>query len=94
MNALDSVLGWMAIGAAASLAAMIWPFLRGGSGVIIKLLLGPLGAIAGAVTSHLLMPNETPGTRLLFAAVGAIVLLLVSQVAWQRYARSKTFATR
>ena len=46
MNALDSVLGWMAIGAAASLAAMIWPFLRGGAGVIIKLLLGPLGAIA------------------------------------------------
>lgn len=92
MNALDSVLGWMAIGAAASLAAMMWPFLRGGSGVIIKLLLGPLGAIAGAVTSHLVLRDESPATRLLFAAFGAIALLVVSQIAWQRYARSKTFA--
>ena len=89
MNALDSVLGWMAIGAAASLAAMIWPFLRGGAGVILKLLLGPLGAIAGAVISHLILPNESSNERLLFAAVGAIVALALTQVAWQRYARGK-----
>ena len=89
MNALDSVLGWMAIGAAASLAAMIWPFLRGGAGVILKLLLGPLGAIAGAVLSHFILPNESSSERLFFAAVGAIVALALTQVAWQRYARSK-----
>jgi uncharacterized membrane protein YeaQ/YmgE (transglycosylase-associated protein family) len=90
MNALNSVLGWMAIGAAASLAAMMWPFLRGGGGVIIKLLLGPLGAIAGALVSRLIVPGESPTACLLFAAVGAIVALVVSQVAWQRYARSKS----
>jgi uncharacterized membrane protein YeaQ/YmgE (transglycosylase-associated protein family) len=89
MNALDSVLGWMAIGAAASLAAMIWPFMHGGAGVIIKLLLGPLGAVAGAVISHLLIPNEPPAERLFFAAVGAIVALALTQVAWSRYVRSK-----
>jgi uncharacterized membrane protein YeaQ/YmgE (transglycosylase-associated protein family) len=90
MNALDSVLGWMAIGAAASLAAMIWPFLRGGAGVILKLLLGPLGAIAGALISHLIAPNESSNARLFFAALGSIVALALTQVAWQRYARTKT----
>ncbi|HEX4449187.1 MAG TPA: hypothetical protein VH044_20755 [Polyangiaceae bacterium] len=90
MNALDSVLGWMAIGSAASLAAMMWPFLRGGAGVIIKLLLGPLGAIAGALISRLMVPSESPAERLVFAAVGAVVALVVSQITWQRYARSKS----
>jgi uncharacterized membrane protein YeaQ/YmgE (transglycosylase-associated protein family) len=90
MNALDSVLGWMAIGAAASLASMIWPFLRGGAGVILKLLLGPLGAIAGAVISHLIAPAESSAERLFFAAVGAIVALAFTQLAWERYARAKT----
>jgi uncharacterized membrane protein YeaQ/YmgE (transglycosylase-associated protein family) len=89
MNALDSVLGWMAIGAAASLASMIWPFMHGGAGVIIKLLLGPLGAIAGALLSHVFLPDESPAERLFFAAVGAIAGLLISHFAWQRYARSK-----
>jgi uncharacterized membrane protein YeaQ/YmgE (transglycosylase-associated protein family) len=93
MNALDSVLGWMAIGAAASLAAMVWPFLRGGAGVFIKLILGPLGAIAGAVISHAILPDEPPQERLLFAAVGAIVVLAVAQVGWLRYARARSMAT-
>jgi uncharacterized membrane protein YeaQ/YmgE (transglycosylase-associated protein family) len=93
MNALDSVIGWMAIGAAASLASMIWPFLRGGAGVLIKLMVGPLGAVAGAVISHALLPHESPNERLFFAALGAIVALGLSQFAWQRYARSKSLAT-
>jgi uncharacterized membrane protein YeaQ/YmgE (transglycosylase-associated protein family) len=93
MNALDSVLGWMAIGAAASLASMIWPFLRGGAGVFLKLFLGPLGAIAGAVISHAILPDEPPTERLLFAAVGAIAALGLSQFAWHRYARAKSLAT-
>jgi uncharacterized membrane protein YeaQ/YmgE (transglycosylase-associated protein family) len=93
MNVLDSVLGWMAIGAAASLAAMVWPFLRGGAGVYIKLMLGPLGAVAGAVISHVILPNEPPQERLFFAAVGAIVVLGVAQVGWMRYARARSIAT-
>jgi uncharacterized membrane protein YeaQ/YmgE (transglycosylase-associated protein family) len=93
MNALDSVLGWLAIGAAASLAAMVWPFLRGGAGVFLKLVLGPVGAVAGALLSHAVLPDEPPTERLLFAAVGAIAALLLSQFAWHRYARSKSLAT-
>ncbi len=92
MNGLDSVLGWMAIGAAASLAALMWPFLRGGAGVFIKLLLGPLGAVLGAVLSHVVLPHEPPIERLVFAAVGAAVSLVALQVVWQRYTRSKTLA--
>jgi uncharacterized membrane protein YeaQ/YmgE (transglycosylase-associated protein family) len=92
MNALDSTLGWMAIGAAASLAALMWPFLRGKVGVIIKLLLGPLGAVAGALLSHLLLPNEPASLRLIFAAAGAVVSLLVLQIVWHRYSRSRTLA--
>jgi uncharacterized membrane protein YeaQ/YmgE (transglycosylase-associated protein family) len=93
MNALDSVLGWMAIGAAASLATMMWPFLRGGAGVFIKLILGPLGAVAGALISHAILPHEPPTERLFFAAVGAVTALGLSQFAWHRYARSKSLAT-
>jgi uncharacterized membrane protein YeaQ/YmgE (transglycosylase-associated protein family) len=90
MNALDSILGWMAIGAAASLAAMVWPFLRGGAGVFLKLVLGPLGAVAGALISHIVLPDEPPAERLFFAAVGSIAALVLTQVAWTRYARAKS----
>lgn len=93
MNALDSVLGWLAIGAAASLASMVWPFLRGGAGVFIKLFLGPLGAIAGAAISHAILPDESPTERLFFAALGAVAALGLSQLAWHRYARAKSLAT-
>jgi uncharacterized membrane protein YeaQ/YmgE (transglycosylase-associated protein family) len=93
MNALDSVLGWLAIGAAASLAAMIWPFLRGGAGVFIKLFLGPLGAVVGALLSHTILPDEPPQERLFFAALGAIASLAIVQFGWHRYARAKSLAT-
>jgi uncharacterized membrane protein YeaQ/YmgE (transglycosylase-associated protein family) len=92
MNPLDSVLAWLAIGGAASIAALTWPFLRGAAGVVVKLLLGPLGAVAGALLSHLALPKEPAIARLFFAAAGAIALLVVVQIVWQRYARSKTLA--
>jgi len=90
MNGVDSLLGWVAIGAAASLAGMIWPFLRGGAGVVVKMLLGPLGAIAGGVISHAIAPDESRAEQLIFAAAGALVVLALSQLAWGRYARSKS----
>ncbi len=90
MNGFDSVLGWVAIGAAASLAALMWPFLRGGAGIFIKLFLGPLGAVAVALLSRLVLPEETPAEQLLFAPVGAIACLCALQIGWHRYTRSKT----
>lgn len=90
MSALDSVLGWLAIGAAASLAGMIWPFLRGGTGVLVKMIIGPLGAVAGGLLGRVVLPNESATAHLLFAAVGALALLGVSQIAWHRHVRSKS----
>jgi uncharacterized membrane protein YeaQ/YmgE (transglycosylase-associated protein family) len=90
MNGLDSVLGWLAIGAAAGLAALMWPFLRGGTGALIKLALGPAGAVAGAAGSRLLIPREPAIACLVFAAGGAVASLLALHVVWHRYAHSKT----
>jgi len=90
MSILDSLLGWLAIGAAASLAGMIWPFLRGSAGVVVKMLLGPAGAIAGGLISRAILPDESQGLQLIFAAVGALDVLGLSQIAWVRYARAKS----
>jgi uncharacterized membrane protein YeaQ/YmgE (transglycosylase-associated protein family) len=90
MSGLDSVFGWLAIGSAASLAALMWPFLRGAKAVVVKLVLGPLGAVVGALLSRLAAPDERAIAQLFFAAAGSIAVLLSLQLAWQRYSRSKT----
>ena len=71
----DAVLGWIAIGAAASLAAMIWPFRRGAIGVFINFAAGIGGAIVVALLSYLIVPTSHARhttERLFFAAVGSI----------------------
>jgi uncharacterized membrane protein YeaQ/YmgE (transglycosylase-associated protein family) len=94
MSVVDSLIGWLAIGAAASLAGMIWPFLRGSAGVVLKMLLGPIGAIAGGLISRAVLPEESQALQLTFAAIGALVVLAVSQIAWLRYARAKSVPAR
>ena len=87
----DIVLGWIAIGAAASLAAMIWPFRRGALGVALNLLTGIGGAIGMALVSYLVWPSpHTAPARLLFAAIGAIGALWLVHAAWSKYARGRT----
>jgi uncharacterized membrane protein YeaQ/YmgE (transglycosylase-associated protein family) len=90
MSVADSLFGWLAIGAAASLAGMIWPFLRGGAGVALKLLLGMGGSILGGLISRAILPRETQGVQLVFAALGALLVLGLSQVWWVRHARQKS----
>jgi uncharacterized membrane protein YeaQ/YmgE (transglycosylase-associated protein family) len=73
-----SVLAWVAIGVAASLASMIWPFRRGIVGVVVNLAVGVMGAVFVALLSYLVLPHSSdPLTtaRLLFAAIGAIAAL-------------------
>jgi uncharacterized membrane protein YeaQ/YmgE (transglycosylase-associated protein family) len=87
---LDNVLAWIAIGAAASLAGMIWPFRRGALGVFANLLTGVAGALAGALLSHVALPRGIHGdspARLLFAAVGALAALGFLHVVWTWMAR-------
>jgi uncharacterized membrane protein YeaQ/YmgE (transglycosylase-associated protein family) len=86
----DDVFGWMAIGAAASLAAMIWPFHRGTAGVVANLATGSVGAIAFGLTSSLFWPAAREGpVRLPFAALGAIVALLVTHSLWHWRVRQR-----
>jgi uncharacterized membrane protein YeaQ/YmgE (transglycosylase-associated protein family) len=85
----DTVLGWVAIGAAASLAGMIWPFRRGVLGIIVNLVAGTAGAVLVALASYIVFPagshGETPA-RLWFAALGALAALGVVHAAWLRAA--------
>jgi uncharacterized membrane protein YeaQ/YmgE (transglycosylase-associated protein family) len=80
----DAVLGWVAIGAAAALAGMIWPFRRGATGVVINLVTGVAGALLGALLSYLVLPPSSPrgSARLLVAALGALSCLGVVHAAW------------
>jgi uncharacterized membrane protein YeaQ/YmgE (transglycosylase-associated protein family) len=91
----SAVLGWAAIGAAASLAGMIWPFRRGALGVVINLVAGVGGAIMSALLSHLLLPRGTHGdnpARLSFAALGALAALGLVHALWTRKVKVRSRA--
>jgi uncharacterized membrane protein YeaQ/YmgE (transglycosylase-associated protein family) len=82
---IDTVLGWTAIGAAAAIAGMIWPFRRGATGIVVNLLTGIAGAFLAALLSFLVLP-PTPGrdapARLLVAALGAMSALGLVHAVW------------
>ncbi|MCL2450630.1 MAG: hypothetical protein FWD17_16910 [Polyangiaceae bacterium] len=84
-----SLFAWIAIGAGAALAGMIWPFRRGVMGVVINLFVGAAGAVLTALVSYAVLPHAAdPLTtaRLLFAAIGAIAALGITHAAWLRQA--------
>jgi uncharacterized membrane protein YeaQ/YmgE (transglycosylase-associated protein family) len=91
---VDSIFGWIAIGAAASFAGMIWPFHRGAVGIFLNLLLGIGGAVLLALASFLVVPgaHATP-IRLAFAAVGAIAALWIAHAVWSPRGREHRRAT-
>ncbi|HEY4013795.1 MAG TPA: hypothetical protein VGM06_10680 [Polyangiaceae bacterium] len=81
----DSVLGWMAIGAAASLGGMIWPFRRGVSGVFANLFVGIVGAVGLALLSIPIYGPDRPHAmmaRLGVSAVGALLGLWLVHALW------------
>jgi uncharacterized membrane protein YeaQ/YmgE (transglycosylase-associated protein family) len=91
-----SLFAWIAIGAAASLAGMIWPFRRGVVGVVVNLLVGSSGAVLAALLSYAVLPHSgDPLTiaRLLFAAIGSIAALGLTHAVWLRQVdRKRRFA--
>jgi hypothetical protein len=88
MIGFDDVLGWIAIGVAASLAGMIWPFRRGTVGVLLNVGVAVFGAVAVALASYAFLPPVHEGPlRLLCAAVGAIGALLLAHALWNRRVR-------
>jgi len=86
----SDILAWMAIGAAASLAGMLWPFRRGAIGVVVNLAAGIAGAAVLGFASHVLLPSSgARPLRLLFAALGAIAALLAAHAVWNRHVRDR-----
>jgi uncharacterized membrane protein YeaQ/YmgE (transglycosylase-associated protein family) len=84
MIGFDDVLAWIAIGVAASLAGMIWPFRRGAVGVMVNIAIGAIGAVALASLSDAFLSAEHRGPlRLLFAALGSVGALLIAHGAWE-----------
>jgi uncharacterized membrane protein YeaQ/YmgE (transglycosylase-associated protein family) len=77
----DVLLGCIAIGICAALAAMTWPFRRGFLGVTVELLAGTAGAAGFAALSYAFLPRRSPA-HLLFAVVGAILVLLIAHGLW------------
>jgi uncharacterized membrane protein YeaQ/YmgE (transglycosylase-associated protein family) len=90
---VDAMFAWMAIGAAASLAGMIWPFRRGTLGVVVNLLAGIFGAVLAGLASYLFLPSRIHGdtpTRLLYAALGALAGLGLVHAAWTHRVSDRT----
>jgi len=86
----DMVLGWAAIGMAASLAGMIWPFRRGAVGVVANLLVGEIGALVAGLICYVYLPwarQEHAYASLFFAALGAIAALGIAHIAHAGWAR-------
>ena len=78
----DMLLGYIAIGLGASLAAMAWPFRRGVMGALLTVLAGVGGAVGLAAASHAFPQPPVSSAPLLFAALGAIMALLLERALW------------
>ncbi len=88
MVSTDDILAWTAMGVAASLGGMIWPFRRGLVGVFLNVVVAVFGALGVGLLSGAFLPRPQVGaTRLPFAALGAIVALLLSHAVWNRQVR-------
>jgi uncharacterized membrane protein YeaQ/YmgE (transglycosylase-associated protein family) len=89
---IDDAMAWAAIGAAASLVAMVHPFRRGVTGVVFNLAAGVAGAVTAGVISALAMPDAFPHARplqLFFSALGAIAALVLTHAVQARPRLSK-----
>lgn len=73
----DTVFASIAIGAAAALAGMVWPFRRGAKGIAVNFAAGIVGALLAMLASFAIMPSGhgDSSARLLFPAFGALALL-------------------
>ncbi len=90
---MSGLFAWVMIGAAAALAAMIWPSRRGIAGIVLNLVAGIGGAVIVGLLSLAIAPRACASgpcsTRLLFAALGAVAGLLVNHFVWARRAAAR-----
>jgi hypothetical protein len=78
---VDMLLGCIAIGIGAALAAMAWPFRRGFLGIAVNLAAGTGGAVGLTALSYGFLPRQGP-VHFLFATVGATLVLLIAHGFW------------
>ena len=84
--------GWALIGAACSVAGMIFPFRRGVVGVMANLIAGMVGALVlGAVGWALLhgVPHYSRSWALPFAAAGSLASILAIHLSYSLATRPK-----
>jgi uncharacterized membrane protein YeaQ/YmgE (transglycosylase-associated protein family) len=91
MITLTHILGWLGIGLAASLAALVWPFMRGPSGAVVNIVLGTLGSVLGPMLA-IVIGHVSPAAPVCIAcaAGGAIVTLVLGHLTWS----GQAWATR
>jgi uncharacterized membrane protein YeaQ/YmgE (transglycosylase-associated protein family) len=86
---MSYLVGWIFIGLAASLGASLWPFRRGLLGIAMNIGAGMAGAVGLAYVGIALgLPRRDPLT-LVFAGVGAFVMLVVAHGIWQAGTRKR-----
>ncbi len=86
---LYTVLGWLAIGVAASVAGMLLPFRRGVAGIAMNVMSGAAGAFLVPLLSYFVIPARQPDTplRLAFAAFGALAAIGLAHFGYRRFMR-------
>ena len=86
---VETLVSWIAIGLGASIAAWMWPFRRGVSGLVINALAAVAGAVALGLLGRLLgFDAPGVGTRsLIFSALGAVGALVLVHLVWARFAQ-------
>jgi hypothetical protein len=78
------LLGWVCIGLGAALGACIWPFRRGILGFCLNTMSAVLGAIGAASLGVTLGLSAGDPRGLPLAGVGAIALLAIVHLSWNR----------
>ncbi len=87
MPSTDTLWACAALGAAASLAGMIWPFRRGPLGVVANLLAGVAGALIAVIVASAALPGVRSGgapTWFFFAVLGALAAIGLVHAVWLR----------
>ena len=82
---VDTILAWVLIGAACSLAGMIYPFRRGAMGLVVNAVVAIAGATALGAASWIALQgsaHERSVWSMTFAAVGALAAVVAVHLSY------------
>ena len=93
---MSHVIGWVCIGLAAAIVGAIWPFRRGVLGFAVNAIVGVCGAVGAAllgVPLGIYASWQAP-LALPIAALGALILLVLTHLVWSRLRHTEHLAHR